>query len=49
MNNNKTSRDCVIPIRLFCTQAGGKPDEVNYLRWNPLEKGADYFAPLTKE
>jgi predicted enzyme related to lactoylglutathione lyase len=26
-----------------------RPDELNYLRWSPFEKGSDYFAPSEKE
>jgi predicted enzyme related to lactoylglutathione lyase len=26
-----------------------RPDEINYLRWSPFEKGSDYFAPSEKE
>jgi predicted enzyme related to lactoylglutathione lyase len=26
-----------------------RPDEINYLRWSPTEKGTDYFAPSEKE
>ena len=26
-----------------------RPDEINYLRWSPFEKGSDYFAPSKKE
>ena len=26
-----------------------RPDEVNYLRWSPMEKGTGYFAPSAKE
>lgn len=26
-----------------------RPEEINYLRWSPFEKGSDYFAPSEKE
>ncbi len=26
-----------------------RPEEINYLRWSPLKKGAAYFAPSDKE
>ncbi|MCK9423229.1 MAG: hypothetical protein M0Q38_11590 [Bacteroidales bacterium] len=26
-----------------------RPDEINYLRWSPFEKGSDYFEPSEKE
>ena len=26
-----------------------RPEEVNYLNWNPFEEGTDYFAPSEKE
>jgi len=26
-----------------------RPEEINYLRWSPFEKGSDYFAPSKKE
>lgn len=26
-----------------------RPDEINYLRWSPFEKGSDYLAPSEKE
>ncbi|OJW72058.1 MAG: glyoxalase [Candidatus Amoebophilus sp. 36-38] len=26
-----------------------RPDEINYLRWSPFEKGSDYFTPSKKE
>lgn len=26
-----------------------RPDEINYLRWSPFDKGSDYFAPSKKE
>lgn len=26
-----------------------RPDEINYLRWSPFDKGSGYFAPSEKE
>ncbi len=26
-----------------------RPDEINYLRWNPFEEGTDYFEPSGKD
>jgi predicted enzyme related to lactoylglutathione lyase len=26
-----------------------RPEEINYLNWNPFEEGTDYFAPSEKE
>lgn len=26
-----------------------RPDEINYLRWSPFDKGTDYFNPSEKE
>lgn len=26
-----------------------RPDEINYLRWDPFEKGSEYFQPSKKE
>jgi len=26
-----------------------RPDEINYLNWNPFDEDTDYFAPSTKE
>jgi predicted enzyme related to lactoylglutathione lyase len=26
-----------------------RPEEINYLRWSPFEKGSDYLAPSEKE
>jgi predicted enzyme related to lactoylglutathione lyase len=26
-----------------------RPDEINYLQWNPFKKGSEYFAPSKKE
>jgi len=26
-----------------------RPDEINYLRWSPFERGTDYFAPSARE
>lgn len=26
-----------------------RPDEINYLRWSPMQKGGDSFAPSEKE
>jgi predicted enzyme related to lactoylglutathione lyase len=26
-----------------------RPDEINYLRWSPFQKGSEYFSPSRKE
>lgn len=26
-----------------------RPDEINYLRWSPMQQGSDYFIPSKKE
>ena len=26
-----------------------RPEEINYLQWNPFKKGSEYFAPSKKE
>jgi predicted enzyme related to lactoylglutathione lyase len=34
---------------VFEFRNANRPDEINYLRWSPFEKGSDYFAPSKKE
>ncbi|MDX9941590.1 MAG: VOC family protein [Bacteroidales bacterium] len=34
---------------VFEFRNGRRPDEVNYLRWSPFQKGSDYLAPSQKE
>jgi predicted enzyme related to lactoylglutathione lyase len=34
---------------VFEFRNANRPDEPNYLRWSPFEKGSDYFAPSKKE
>lgn len=34
---------------VFEFRKADRPDEVNYLRWGPIEEGTDYFDPSGKE
>ncbi len=34
---------------VFEFRNGNRPDEINYLRWSPFEKGSEYFNPSEKD